>query len=765
MSIEKYISPFIQSQFPLFYQEEGQTFIEFTKAYYEWLETDGPISGARKLLDYRDIDSTLEDFVFHFKNKYIDSLPENVISDKKLLIKHIIELYRSKGTEASYKLLFKMIFNEDIEIYTPSKEIFKLSDGVWNRPQYIEVSDNPYLMKLIGKEINSSSSFSTAVVENVYIKAVNRKTVNILLLTDKKGDFKYGERIFCEDIPEITKDNSPIIFGSLSSISITNGGINYEVGDLLDVTKSGAGAVARVKATKNKNGQVQFNLVDGGTGFSLDAIVSIDGSSTPIYSITKTNPVVVTTMLEHNLTSGTSIRIDQVDGMTQINTGTYSYFANVINSTAFGVYTNQILTTPLNGTSFVTHQSNTGYIYLNTGGQGASFDIGSLVNKEIIKLNTDIIDDYYNTILDSNVSGFRLSISNKVGTFTAAHNINMGNVNIREVDYISLSTGTLVANGELASNASLGLNNLTVCKTDTSLLFLKGTDINNSNLVSGVTLQCATSGSIIYLNTVFPTYTVNCTATIKTGGVGVDYINCNNQSGGYFVLGETITDQTSLATAKITGIQRVTSWGFPAVAQGDIENLDVQIGDVLTTVEKEIGTIASLRNINPGTGYAENPIVTIIEPLVYRLKITEPNGKYKGFNSYIEAIAGYAKGVVTAVEIVDSGFGYERDQDVDLSNDSNLYSVSGKTVVDSGGIGKGYWDDNKSFISDLMYLQDSDYYQNYSYEILASRMLNTYEKYVKDLVHPSGIKMFGRYVVKNEIVDETQLMLSSFSHS
>jgi hypothetical protein len=762
MSIEKYISPFIESQFPLFYQEEGDTFIDFTKAYYEWLETEGAISQARKLLDYRDIDNTLEDFVTHFKNKYIDSLPENVISDKTLLIKHIIELYRSKGTEASYKLLFKMIFNEDIEIYLPGKEIFKLSDGVWKTPYYIEVSDNPYLSQLIGKEIYSSSSGARAIVENFYVKSVNRKIVNILVLVEQIGRFKYGERIFCEDLPEITTDNSPIIFGSLSSISITNGGINYKVGDLLNVTKSGVGGIARVRATRNKNGQVQFTLADGGTGFSMEAVINIDGTVTSISNITNTNPVVVTTTVPHELSSGTSLRIDQVEGMTEINTGTYDYFANVINTTAYSVYTNQTLTTPLNGTTYSTYNSNTGYMYLNTGGAGANFDIGSLVNKEIYKINTDTIDSYYNTRLDSSVSGFKLNITNKNGTFSSGHIIKMSNVNILEVDYLMVSPGTLVANGELVSNSSIGLNNITVCCTDNSMLVLKGSDISNANLVSGVTLKGATSNSIIYINTVFPVSTINCTANVLS--VGVNYLTVNSQSG-YFLYGESVIDQTSSANATITSIERLTNWGFPAVGLSDIENMDTQIEDALTSVEKEVGTIASLKNINPGTGYALDPIVTIIEPLIYNLKIMEPDGHYKGFNAIVDAKAGYAEGVVTAVDIIDSGFGYERDQDVDLYNEENAYSVSGKTVVDMNGVSKGYWEDNKSFVSDLMYLQDSNYYQNYSYEILASRMLNTYENYVKDLVHPTGMKLFGRYVIKNEIEDNTVLMESSFSQS
>ena len=132
MNIEKYISPFIESQFPLFYQEEGPIFIDFMKAYYEWMETSGNIINvSRSLLEYDDIDQTMETFLKYFKNKYINSLPENILGDKRLLIKHILDLYRSKGADASYKLLFRMIFNEDIDIYVPGQYIFKLSDNDW----------------------------------------------------------------------------------------------------------------------------------------------------------------------------------------------------------------------------------------------------------------------------------------------------------------------------------------------------------------------------------------------------------------------------------------------------------------------------------------------------------------------------------------------------------------------------------------------------------------------------------------------------------
>ena len=186
MEIEKFISPFIESQFPSFYEKEGPLFIAFLTAYYEWMESEGNIiNQARSLLEYRDIDTTMVQFIKYFKDKYMLSIPENIAADKVLLLKHILELYRSKGSEKSYKLLFRILFNEDIDIYIPNQYIFKLSDNTWYVPKYIEVSDSPYLSQLIGQRIYSSSTLATAVVESYQVKPFNNTLINILYLIKK----------------------------------------------------------------------------------------------------------------------------------------------------------------------------------------------------------------------------------------------------------------------------------------------------------------------------------------------------------------------------------------------------------------------------------------------------------------------------------------------------------------------------------------------------------------------------------------------------
>ena len=74
----KFISNLVENQFPSFYKDEGENFILFMKAYYEWMESDwssaddglgGPIKGARELFEYRDIDLTIEKFLENFQKK------------------------------------------------------------------------------------------------------------------------------------------------------------------------------------------------------------------------------------------------------------------------------------------------------------------------------------------------------------------------------------------------------------------------------------------------------------------------------------------------------------------------------------------------------------------------------------------------------------------------------------------------------------------------------------------------------------------------
>jgi hypothetical protein len=46
-------------------------------------------------------------------------------------------------------------------------------------------------------------------------------------------------------------------------------------------------------------------------------------------------------------------------------------------------------------------------------------------------------------------------------------------------------------------------------------------------------------------------------------------------------------------------------------------------------------------------------------------------------------------------------------------------------------------------------LQDRDYYQSFSYVIRSTISIDNYRKAIKDLVHPSGMKLFGGLMLED----------------
>jgi hypothetical protein len=127
----------VNYQVPEFVQEEHPNFIAFLEAYYEYLETKqgsqiNDLTNKSKDLRYlSDVDSSIAEFENSFFNSYADLIPRNVEVDKAFLIKHILPLYLAKGNEKSFKLLFRLLFNEEVEVIQPSQSILRASDGKW----------------------------------------------------------------------------------------------------------------------------------------------------------------------------------------------------------------------------------------------------------------------------------------------------------------------------------------------------------------------------------------------------------------------------------------------------------------------------------------------------------------------------------------------------------------------------------------------------------------------------------------------------------
>jgi hypothetical protein len=311
----KHISNLVAEQFPDFYKSEGPDFVQFVKAYYEWDENR---SKTRELMDIRDIDTTPDDMIDHFKTEYMNEIPSQILGDKRLLQKHILDLYRSKGSIEGIKLIFRLLYNTEIEYYIPAEDIFKPDASEWFEPKYLEVSKFPTNFRFIDKNITGKTSGAKAIVENYERRNLPGHLVDLMFVSNIKGSFLPGEQITFDDIdiPE------PTILGSVESVKIVSSTPGFKVGDIAH-SSNNQGVYLDVIATQVANGGqgiIEFNLEDGGQGYTLNSTITVTAGT-------------------NSTGNGAMFKITELANTFVANIGslTFAYWANVaFNASSYG---------------------------------------------------------------------------------------------------------------------------------------------------------------------------------------------------------------------------------------------------------------------------------------------------------------------------------------------------------------------------------------------------------------------------------------------
>lgn len=300
----KEISALIEFQFPAFYREDGENFVQFVRAYYEWMDQLGPIYDSRRLLETSDIDETSEEFISHFINKYMRGIPTTILSDRRLLEKHILDVYRSKGSIEGLKLLFRLLYNSEIEVYVPQQDMLRTSDGKWVRKTYLEVENKQSNYTFAEKFITGVTSGATAYVDEVLDAYIGNTKITMFYLTDIVGNpqtgqlFQIGEKLTYDGFDPFLQ---PFVLGSVLSADVNGSTENHALGDtLISNSISGEGLsfyVSTLRDALSQRGFLTFKILDGGDGFTLDSVVTFKygtattgtGASFKVGSLTDTS--------------------------------------------------------------------------------------------------------------------------------------------------------------------------------------------------------------------------------------------------------------------------------------------------------------------------------------------------------------------------------------------------------------------------------------------------------------------------------------------
>jgi hypothetical protein len=277
------LSSLVASQLPEFVREDNQTFVAFLEAYYEYLQNQD----GNDLKTLGDIDSTLDFFIKHFRDEVAVNFPQPVI-DERFLLQHMKDHYLAKGSEASFKFLFRVLFNKDVTLEYPSRQMLRASDGRWNQDVSIFArvnAGNPD--EIIGRIVDvvtPNRIIRIQIDRRQYVQVEVDRIVQIAdgiyeFFIDRKffGDIAPGDRIRYSDTFDAT------ILPTTSKITVQQKGKHFKLGDLYEVKNGdGAGSILKVSGINATGGITSIEFVKYGINYATDftaTLLPIGGTS------------------------------------------------------------------------------------------------------------------------------------------------------------------------------------------------------------------------------------------------------------------------------------------------------------------------------------------------------------------------------------------------------------------------------------------------------------------------------------------------------
>lgn len=225
----------IISQVPGYILESYPRFFDFLEAYYDWLHQDGnPYERIKYHMDYLDFQKSLDAYVEQMKNEYLNDVPDSILLDKELFIKWSKKFNLTRGSHASYKFMFKLLFDEQTtEIYLPKENILKTSDGTWvsGESKIIltatgNIDDFKFQIVEQEREVTPGNfEYAYATVQSSRFRYSGKYRVIELSVTDIDGEFK-------RDYPVTSEAGaSEYVIDTVKNLVIDTPGTNNQVGD------------------------------------------------------------------------------------------------------------------------------------------------------------------------------------------------------------------------------------------------------------------------------------------------------------------------------------------------------------------------------------------------------------------------------------------------------------------------------------------------------------------------------------------------------
>lgn len=712
MSTNSKTSLLIPSQLPRFITDDPDynNFVIFLQAYYEWMEQNGNVIDASKnILTYQDIDSTTSQFMQYFINDFLPSFPKESLIGPETAIKVAKQLYQSKGTPASYKFLFRILYNSDFDYFLTEDAVFKPSSGQWYIPRSLSLASNdPTYLTLVnqlngGYRVFGSNTKSFATIENIVQSGLKTE----IFISDIERLFQSGENATIVDSKnqqlyflngQIVNANTPgaqplssKIVGQISSVNINpnNRGLFYTPGNPVVFygglnTPSGHGASATVGSVTS--GSIQrINVNAGGFGYqsypntsinitnapgaiaivgSVNTQFGVANTSIPVDSIAVHRNIKISNTqynFANNMTANANTTL--ANAFSFLNLSTYPISSVIVENGGGGIAAQPIITASSTYTTDILGQSDLSYLGILSPIQILNGGTGYTNNDTVIFTGGSGYGAYANIGVSNTANGngvitsvYYTSPSNKYPLGGLGYNISLPTLSIKSAN-------------SLASNASLYLPGVL------------GTGASFSASVDRV-------GAI---------------TTINISDYGTDYISAPQVS---LKVQDIIVSNVSLINLPSTG---------DIVYQGSNTNTATYL--------------ATVSQITPLQAYAD-PTQSLFTLRTFNYNTTPNFGQPLKINN---------KNIIINIS---------QNYTPNLTSYGDGTALATSSFLNGLTIGQGQYLNTTGQPSSFDVLQ-STYYNSYTYEITVEKEIEKWRKTLLGLLHPAGMQLIGRFSMRS----------------
>lgn len=266
--------PALENRIPEFARESYPRFVQYITDYLSWLEQDDNFLSI--VNDWRhnmEPSNDVEPYVTAILTDLGFTSEQNLTVPKSTMIHLMREFYLARGTESSFRFLFRALFNSDVSIRYPREDMLIPSYASYGTRHFIYTSaanrntraaiDLFNYVKQYGGTLVGAASETEAAIEDITIVYGAGTPYLQIEILEPLTQFDVGEQVLIKGETQIFEQVMPVL-----RIKVQNAGSGYRVGDVIypvGPSMPGRATVASVVT----GGVTGIQIVDGGKGYKV----------------------------------------------------------------------------------------------------------------------------------------------------------------------------------------------------------------------------------------------------------------------------------------------------------------------------------------------------------------------------------------------------------------------------------------------------------------------------------------------------------------